>query len=107
MCFNDLWYLETGPPDKPSGLRLVRAGTTTLEVAWNAVHNADAYLLQVQKGATAPPPPTTPVRAQQPVLTPVAVASSSSSVASANRMLYLALVHLKRIDYFFNNKLDV
>lgn len=77
VCFNDLWYLETGPPDKPSGLRLVRAGTTTLEVAWNAVHNADAYLLQVQKSAAPPPPPQPQATVTPQIHTPLAAANTN------------------------------
>jgi host cell factor len=50
VCCKDLWYLETSVPDAPPGkIQLIRPALNSLEVTWNSVPNADAYLLQIQK----------------------------------------------------------
>ena len=48
VCCKDLWYLETDKPTAPGRVQLVRASTTSLEVCWGSVAQADAYLLQIQ-----------------------------------------------------------
>jgi len=46
-AINSMLFLETSVPVKPSNLRLLKGGETSIEVAWNAVKNSDQYLLQV------------------------------------------------------------
>ena len=70
VCCKDLWYLETERPPAPGRVQLVRASTHSLEVIWNPVATADAYVLQVQK-YDMPPGSTTTAHAQPtPTLTP-------------------------------------
>lgn len=44
-----MWYLETDKPAAPGRVQLVRASVSGLEVCWNAVPTAEAYLLQLHK----------------------------------------------------------
>ena len=72
VCCKDLWYLETERPPAPGRVQLVRASTHSLEVIWNPVATADAYVLQVQK-YDMPPGSTTTAHAQPtPTITPAA-----------------------------------
>jgi len=48
VCCKDLWYLETRKPSLPAKPQLVRASTTSLDISWGKVVNADCYLLQLQ-----------------------------------------------------------
>ena len=41
-------YLFTGKPSLPAKPQLVRASTTSLDISWGKVVNADCYLLQLQ-----------------------------------------------------------
>lgn len=80
ICCKDLWYLEVGVPPQAGRVALVRAGTTSLELCWPAMHTVTTYLLQVQKcGKVTParfpttaepvaaPPPASPVTGQPDV----------------------------------------
>ncbi|VDM41388.1 unnamed protein product [Toxocara canis] len=49
VCCKDMWYLETEKPAAPGRVQLVRASVSGLEVCWNAVPTAEAYLLQLHK----------------------------------------------------------
>jgi hypothetical protein len=49
VCCKDLWWLETEVPPAPGKVQLLKPTTNSLEVSWSAVHNADAYILQIQK----------------------------------------------------------
>uniref|UniRef100_F1KTK5 Host cell factor 1 n=1 Tax=Ascaris suum TaxID=6253 RepID=F1KTK5_ASCSU len=49
VCCKDMWYLETDKPAAPGRVQLVRASVSGLEVCWNAVPTAEAYLLQLHK----------------------------------------------------------
>ncbi|VVC34588.1 Kelch-type beta propeller [Cinara cedri] len=62
ICCTDLWYLEVDKPEKCAKNQLVRASTDALEIMWNSVPTAAAYILQIQKydlpvdiAALAPP----------------------------------------------------
>lgn len=75
VCFKDLWFLETDKPAAPNRVQLVRAGTSSLDVAWGSVPTADAYILQIQKydvsanSSTQSPPPSarmTPISVDTP-----------------------------------------
>ena len=49
VCCKDLWFLETERPPAPGKVHLVRANTNNLEISWNSLPTADAYILQIQK----------------------------------------------------------
>ncbi|XP_074000111.1 host cell factor isoform X3 [Rhodnius prolixus] len=49
VCCKDLWYLEVDKPSVMGRVQLVKATTNALEVCWNSVPCADAYMLQIQK----------------------------------------------------------
>ncbi|GMT24710.1 hypothetical protein PFISCL1PPCAC_16007 [Pristionchus fissidentatus] len=49
VCCKDMWYLETDKPEVPSRVQLVRANVNGLEVSWQQVPTAEAYLLQLHK----------------------------------------------------------
>merc|ERR1712131_518690 len=44
---NTMLFLETSVPSKPTNLRLLKGGETSIEVAWNPVKNTDRYLVQI------------------------------------------------------------
>lgn len=75
VCCKDLWYLEVEVPPVASRVSLVRASTTTLEVCWTATPTAQAYILEVQKIESMPPPQPLPVNS------PVAVVKKQQSPA--------------------------
>ncbi|XP_014256745.1 host cell factor 1 isoform X2 [Cimex lectularius] len=54
VCCKDLWYLEVDKPAPGGKVQLIKASTQLLEVCWNSVPTAEAYLLQIQK-YTVPP----------------------------------------------------
>ncbi|XP_050535706.1 host cell factor 1-like isoform X1 [Daktulosphaira vitifoliae] len=75
VCCKDLWYLEVDKPQKCSKSQLVRASTNALEIVWNSVPTADAYILQIQKydqpaDTAAPAPPSMIDYSLLPFLTP-------------------------------------
>jgi len=75
VCCKDLWYLEVDKPQKCAKNQLVRASTNALEIVWNSVPTADAYILQIQKydqpaDTAAPTPPTMIDYSLLPFLTP-------------------------------------
>lgn len=70
MCCKDLWYLEVEAPPPAGRVALIRASTGTLEINWNPMPTAQAYLLEVQKIDLPPRPPTPP----QPAAIPISVA---------------------------------
>ena len=89
VCCKDLWYLETDKPVAPGRVQLVRASTTSLEVCWGSVAQADAYLLQIQKydmppNATNPTPlvnaPT--ISEAIPVGTPIQTTNALPKIAA-------------------------
>uniref|UniRef100_A0A5S6QXK1 Fibronectin type-III domain-containing protein n=1 Tax=Trichuris muris TaxID=70415 RepID=A0A5S6QXK1_TRIMR len=49
VCCKDLWFLETAKPPAPSRVQLNKAAFSSLEVCWQSVPTAEAYLLQLQK----------------------------------------------------------
>lgn len=49
-----MWFLETDRPAAPSKIQLVRATICGLEVCWNSVPTAEAYLLQLRKYESTP-----------------------------------------------------
>ncbi|XP_067933331.1 host cell factor 2-like, partial [Watersipora subatra] len=49
VCFKDLWCLETAKPQAPSVIQLVEAQNYSLEVCWEVVPTAEAYLLQIKR----------------------------------------------------------
>ena len=66
FCYSDLWYLETELPkelEKP--LQLKKASQSVLDLHWDAISNAESYLVQIMKVGdsnfseimSAPPPP--------------------------------------------------
>lgn len=75
VCCKDLWYLEVDKPQRCAKNQLVRASTNALEIVWNSVPTADAYILQIQKydqpaDSSAPTPPTMIDYSLLPFLTP-------------------------------------
>lgn len=62
-------------PPTASRVSLVRASTTTLEVCWIGTPTAQAYVLEVQKIDTPPPPQPIPVTA------PVAIVKKQHQAA--------------------------
>ncbi|OTF72803.1 Kelch domain containing Galactose oxidase-like protein [Euroglyphus maynei] len=109
VCCRDLWYLETEKPSAPVRIQLVKATTSTFEITWGSVANADCYIVQIQKmespdqqagpiGSTAAmkkpmlPPATNPLPTP-PVpstLSTTPVASTASSVAIAPTAVSIA-----------------
>ncbi|XP_027205977.2 host cell factor [Dermatophagoides pteronyssinus] len=111
VCCRDLWYLETEKPSAPVRIQLVKATTSTFEITWGSVANADCYIVQIQKiespdqqtppiGSTASmkkpmlPPATNPLPASIPstlsttpvaaAVTPAAVTPTAVSIAGIN-----------------------
>lgn len=46
-CTNEMCYLETSVPAKPTNVRLIKGMETSIQVAWNPIKNADSYLIQL------------------------------------------------------------
>lgn len=67
--------MEVEVPPVAARVSLVRASTTTLEVCWTATPTAQAYILEVQKIESMPPPQPIPVS------TPVAVVKKQQAPA--------------------------
>lgn len=71
--FNDLWFLETGKPNKPMRPTLSKVMTTTFEISWDPVPSTDAYIVQLMKFKTceAPvssiPEPNNPLKSTKPI----------------------------------------
>lgn len=58
-CSNHMCFLETSVPSKPTNVRLIKGLETSIQVAWNAIKNADSYLVQLSPvGNTADPKKT-------------------------------------------------
>lgn len=49
ICCKDFWYLETERPNAPTKIQLVKATTSSFEITWPSVSNADCYIVQIQK----------------------------------------------------------
>ncbi|KAM7540951.1 hypothetical protein Aperf_G00000034005 [Anoplocephala perfoliata] len=95
VCFKDLWFLETDKPAAPNRVQLVRAGTSSLDVAWGSVPTADAYILQIQKydvsaNSSTQSPPSSARMTPMPVDTPQAkspVSGIGSPAAPTQRFI--------------------
>lgn len=81
VCCKDLWYLEVEPPQQAGRVSLVRASTTSLELAWPATPATNTYILEVQKlpPTASPSPVSTPTPIQQPLQQPTPIAAATAS----------------------------
>ena len=89
VCCKDLWFLEVEKPPQPGRVQLSKASTQSLEVYWNPVPSADAYILQIQKydivpTSTAPALPSSTAAKTSQVTATFSSATNTTTTAAVS-----------------------